>query len=156
MTASARKPNWTWEVSYGQRAGYSDMLSVGVSIPLPVSPGARQDRDTAAKVALVDKAEAELGEAIRAATGEYWALASDAGRLQERIEHYRAGAVLAAQQRTAVATASYASNQSGLTSLFEARRAEIEARRKLLALQRDLARVQAQMAYKPIATGAGQ
>ena len=26
--------NWTWEVSYGQRTGYSDMVSFGVSIPL--------------------------------------------------------------------------------------------------------------------------
>ena len=34
--------------------------------------------------------------------------------------------------------------------LFEARHAEVEAQRKLLALQRDLARTQAQLAFKPI------
>ena len=30
--ASERTPNWTWQVSYGQRTGYSDMVSIGVSI----------------------------------------------------------------------------------------------------------------------------
>ena len=53
--AANRRPNWTWQASYGQRTGFSDMVSVGVSIPLPVSPGERQDRETAAKLALVEK-----------------------------------------------------------------------------------------------------
>jgi hypothetical protein len=30
--SQGRSPNWTWEVSYGQRTGYSDLVSVGVSI----------------------------------------------------------------------------------------------------------------------------
>ena len=64
-----RKPNWTWEVSYGQRTGYPDLVSFGVSIPLPVAPAQRQDRETAAKLALVDKAEAELAEAHARGTG---------------------------------------------------------------------------------------
>jgi outer membrane protein, heavy metal efflux system len=34
--------------------------------------------------------------------------------------------------------------------VFEVRHAELEARRKLLALQRDLARVRAQLAFKPL------
>lgn len=36
--------------------------------------------------------------------------------------------------------------------LFEARHAELEAQRKLLALNRDLAKVQAQLAFKPLNT----
>jgi hypothetical protein len=35
-------------------------------------------------------------------------------------------------------------------SLFEARHAEVGLQRKLLALQRDLARAKAQLAYKPL------
>ena len=88
---SNRRPNWTWEVAYGQRTGYSDMISFGVSIPLPVAPAARQDRETASKLALVDKAEAELTEAIRAARRRIPALVSDMQRLQERIERVRSG-----------------------------------------------------------------
>jgi cobalt-zinc-cadmium efflux system outer membrane protein len=154
VAASERKPNWTWEVSYGQRTGYSDMVSVGVTIPLQVAPAERQDRETAAKLALVDKAEAELAEATRTATAEYRALTSDEQRLKERIERFRSGVVMPAQQRTAVAMAAYRSNQTPLASLFEARRAEIDVQRKLLNLQRDLAKTQAQLAFKPLTVGA--
>jgi cobalt-zinc-cadmium efflux system outer membrane protein len=155
VTAAERQPNWTWEVSYAQRSGYADMVSLGVSIPLPVAPGERQHRETAAKLALVDKTEAELAEAERAATAEYRALASDAQRLRQRIERYRAAVATPAGQRTAAALAAYRSNQGSLAMLFEARHAEVGAQRRLLALQRDLARTEAQLAFKPlINTGA--
>ena len=150
VAGTNRKPNWTWEVAYGQRTGYSDMVSFGVSIPLQISPGERQDRDTASKLALVDKADAELAEARRAATAEYQTLRSDAGRLQERIESYRASVVTPAGQRTAAATAAYRSNQAPLATLFEARHAQVEVQRKLLTLQRDLARSQIQLAFRPL------
>ena len=153
VAATNRKPNWSWEVSYGQRTGYSDMVSVGVSIPLPVSPAERQDRETGAKLALVDKANASLAEATRAAAAEYRIVSSDAERLSERASHYRAAVVRPAQQRTAAALAGYRSNQVTLTTLFEARHAEVEAQRKLLLLQRDLMKAQAQLAYKPLAAG---
>jgi len=152
VTAFNRQPNWTWELAYSQRTGYSDMVSVGVSIPLPVAPGTRQDRDTAARLALVDKAEADLAEATRAATAEYRALCSDAQRLQHRIDRYRSSVIDLAAQRTAATTAAYRSGQSSLVAVFEARHAAVEAQRKLLALQRDLAKVQMQLAFKPLTT----
>lgn len=151
-----RKPNWTWEVSYGQRQGMADLVSFGVRIPLPVAPAARQDRETAARLAMVDKAEAELEEARRAAAGEYAALVSDARRLQERMERFDAGVLTPLRQRTAATLAAYRSNQASLVMLFEARHAEVEAQRKLLSLRRELARAQAQLAFKPIFQGAAR
>ncbi len=147
-TATNRRPNWTFEASYGQRTGYSDMASVSVSIPLPVARGARQDRDTAAKLALLEKAEAELAEARRTAQAEYAALVSTSRVLDQRIDLYRDGVVLPAGQRVEAAAAGYRSNQGTLLTLFEARRAEVEAQRKLLTLKRDFARARAQLAYR--------
>ncbi|HEY1397118.1 TolC family protein [Roseateles sp.] len=143
-----RHPDWSWEVSYGQRSRYPDMVSVGVSIPLAIAPAQRQDREFAARLALAEKAEAQLAETTRMAAGEYRARATEAARLAGRVDRYRASVVLPAQQRTAVAMAAYRSNQVPLTTLFESRHAELEARRKLLALQRDLARAQASLAFK--------
>ncbi len=154
LIATNRNPNWTWDVSYGQRTGYSDLVTFGVSIPIPLAPSQRQDRDTAAKLALVDKAEADLAEATRAAVAEYRGLASDAQRLQDRIDRYRAGVATPAAQRTSVALAAYASNQTSLVTLFEARHAEVDVQRKLLTLQRDLARTRARLVYKPLTQGA--
>lgn len=151
-----RRPDWTYEVSYGQRRGRPDLVSFGVSIPLPVAPAERQDRETAAKQALVDKAEAELEEARRAAAGEYAALSNDARRLQERIGRFQAGVLTPLHQRTSTTLAAYRSNQASLMMLFEARHAEVEAQRKALNLQRDLAKAQAQLVFKPIAKGAAQ
>ena len=154
VRASERNPNWSWGVSYGQRTGYSDMVSFGVNIPIPLSPSERQDRDTAAKLALADKAEAELAEATRVASAEYRALASDSQRLEERIERYRLAVLTPARQRTAAATAAYASNQGSLVMLFEARHGEVDVQRKLLSLRRDLMRARLQMRLKPLEQGA--
>jgi cobalt-zinc-cadmium efflux system outer membrane protein len=126
-----RKPNWTWEVSYGQRQGMSDLVSFGVRVPLPMARAARQDR-------------------------EYTVLASDAGRLLERIERFQTGVLTPLRQRTAATLAAYRSNQASLVMLFEARHAEVEAQRKLLALRRDLAKTRAQLAFRPILQGAAQ
>lgn len=150
VTASNRRPNWTWEVAYQQRSNFSDMVSVGVSIPLPVAPAARQDRETASKLALVEKAEAELAETVRSAQAEYQMLTSDATRLQERIKAFETSVLAPARQRTAAATAAYGSNQSALSMVFEARQAELEAQRKLLNLQRDLAKALVQLNFKPL------
>jgi outer membrane protein, heavy metal efflux system len=154
VAAQERRANWTWTASYGQRTGYSDMLSVGVSIPLQIAPAQRQDRETAARLALVEKAEAELAEAIRAATAEYQALSSDAERLGQRIARYDIAIAAPARQRTEAVLAAYRSNQATLSTVFEARHQELEVQRKRLTLQRELARVQAQLALKPLAEGA--
>jgi outer membrane protein TolC len=156
VAASNRKPNWSWEVSYGQRTGYSDMVSLGVSIPLPVSPAERQDRETTSKLALIGKAEGSQDEATRAAQAEYRGLTSDEERLTDRIQRYQSSVVVPTQQRTAAALAGYRSNQVPLTTLFEARHMEVEAQRKVLALQRELAKAQAQLAFKPVVTGGSQ
>ncbi|MBW8845502.1 MAG: TolC family protein [Burkholderiales bacterium] len=153
LTQANRRPNWTWAASYGQRTGYSDMVSVSVSIPIPVAPSHRQDRETAAKLALVDRAEANLAEAQRAATAEYRSLEADAERLAERVQRYQASVIEPSRQRTAAALAGYRSSQTALMSLFEARHAELLAQRKLLSLQRDLARTRAQLAFKPVTEG---
>jgi outer membrane protein, heavy metal efflux system len=154
VSAAERKPNWTWEVSYGQRTGYSDMVSFGVSIPLQIAPADRQDRETAAKLALVDKAQAELAESTRTIAAEYRALRSDVERLRERIERYRIVVIAPAAQRTAATLAAFRSNQAPLTTLFEARHAELQAQRKLLALQRELAKTQARLTFRPLTFGA--
>jgi cobalt-zinc-cadmium efflux system outer membrane protein len=89
-----RRPNWTYEVSYGQRLGRPDLVSLGVNIPLPLAPEERQDRETAARQALVDRAEAELEEARRGAAAEHATLAGEAQRLQERIVRFEAGVLV--------------------------------------------------------------
>jgi outer membrane protein, heavy metal efflux system len=150
LASANRKPNWTWEVAYGQRTGMSDLASFGVTIPLPIALAARQDKETASRLALVAKAQADVDEAQRTAQADYRSLTSDVERLSERVARLRVAVVEPAQQRTAAAMAAYRSNQASLAMVFEARHAVTESQRKLLMLQRDLAKAQAQLAFKPV------
>lgn len=147
VTVTDRKPNWTWQLGYGQRSGYADLVSVGVSIPLPVAPAHRQDREIASKAALVDKAQAELVEARRQAQAEYQRLHSDAQRIEARTARWLTAIVPPSEQRTAAASAAYGSNQAPLTAVFEARHAEFDARQRLLLLQSELAQARVRLAY---------
>ncbi|HVL55735.1 MAG TPA: TolC family protein, partial [Burkholderiaceae bacterium] len=53
-----RQPNWSWEVAFAQRgSGFSNMVSFGVSVPLPIARGERQDREVAARAAQLDQAQ---------------------------------------------------------------------------------------------------
>lgn len=149
-----RRPNWRYELSYGQRVGRPDMVSFGVSLPLPVAPAARQDRETAARLQAVAQAEAALAEAERAAAGEHAARAAEAEALQQRSERFASAVLAPLQQRTAATLAAYRANQASLSMVFEAREAELDAQRRLLALQREQARAQAQLIFTPVSTGA--
>ena len=129
------------------------MVSFGVSIPIPVSPSERQDRDTAAKLALADKAEAELAEAKRAASAEYRALASDAQRLQERIERYRPAVVAPASSASQLPPRpTLEPGEPGHALRGEACRGR-RAEKAPVAAARP-GRAKAQLAFKPLEQGA--
>jgi outer membrane protein TolC len=144
--------NWTWEVAYEQRTGYSDMISFGVSIRCRLRRRRGRIADHV-EARLGRQGEADLTYAMRAARGGCLALVGDVQRLQERIERVRSSVLIPAQQRTAAATAAYRSNQASLTTLFDARHGEVDVQRKLLGVRRELAKRQAQLAYRPIPTG---
>ncbi|MBX9906024.1 MAG: TolC family protein, partial [Burkholderiales bacterium] len=66
LARAANKPDWGLEVAYAQRGPqYSNMLSVQVSIDLPLFQANRQDRSVAAKMAQVEQARALKEEALR-------------------------------------------------------------------------------------------
>ena len=66
MPYSNRSPNWTRELAYQQRGGaYSNMVSVGVSIPLPIHRKNDKDRDAAEKAELGIKARLMYEDAQR-------------------------------------------------------------------------------------------
>ncbi|MFM2119763.1 MAG: hypothetical protein RL722_1231 [Pseudomonadota bacterium] len=151
LAGLARRPTPTFELSYGQRQSRADLISFSVSLPLPVAPDTRQDRETAAKLAMADRARAELAEAERVARAEHAALRSDADRLAQRLARYPAAVQAPLAQRSAATLAAYRSNTASLAMVFEARHAELEAERRLLALRRDLDKARAQLIFKPLA-----
>lgn len=66
VASSERSPNWTWGIAWQQRGGaFSNMVSVGVSIPLPIDRKNRQDRTVSEKAELAMKARLMYEETQR-------------------------------------------------------------------------------------------
>ncbi|MFC5522124.1 TolC family protein [Polaromonas jejuensis] len=143
-----KRPNWSWELAYSQRgSAYSNMVSFGVSIPLPTNASNKQDRDIAAKQAQVQQANA-LHEDMRRETQA--GVSSAYAEWQSLVERHKklADALLpVARQRIDLSLAAYRGGQGTLASVLEARRAEVEAQLQLLDLQREIARLWAQLQY---------
>lgn len=76
-------PDFDVSLSYGQRSGFSDMISAQVSIPIPLQRGRKQDQ-------LVVEAEAELAALDAEHHERANALRADVARLHAKLERDRA------------------------------------------------------------------
>ena len=143
-----RKPDWSWQLMYGQRGpGFPDMVSLGVSVPLPWDRPQRQDREVAARLALLDQARAEREDAVRAHRAEVRAMLVDWDANRERSARYARELLPLAQERTQAVLAAFRGAKASLADVLAARRNEIDVRLQALALEADAARAWSQLAF---------
>ncbi len=143
-----RDPNWSVEVYYQQRApGFGNMMSFGVNVPLPWDRANRQDREVAAKLALADQARAQREDALRTHVAEVQSMLEEWENGRERLALYADSLLPLARERTDAALAAYRGGKGTLADLLAARRAELDVRRDQLMLERDTARLWAQLAF---------
>jgi len=148
-----RTPNWSWEVSYAQRGpAYSNMISVGVSVPLPIGRADRQDREVAARLAQRDQVRDQIEDARRRHASEFTALRLEWQGLSERQRQLETALLPITRQRVEAVLASYGSGQQNLAAVLEARRAEVDARIQVLDLERESARIWARLRYTYLET----
>lgn len=148
LAQANKRSDWTVEAAFQQRgSAYSNMVSIGVSIPLQWDQNKRQDRELAAKLALADEARANYEDALRAHEAEFRGLINDWQIGKERVARYTGQMIPVAGQRAAAALTSYRTGQSDLSSVLTARREEINARLQALSLELETARLWAQLNY---------
>jgi outer membrane protein TolC len=148
LTQAAKKPNWSWEVSYSQRgSAYSNMVSVGVNIPLFTNSANKQDREISAKQAQVRQAHAMHDDVVRETQASIASSFADWQSLIERRKTLAAALLPVVRQRIDLTLAAYRGGQGNLATVLEARRAEVEAQLQLLDLEREAARLWAQLQY---------
>ena len=123
------------------------MVSIGVSIPLQIAPGERQDRDLAAKMALAEQARAQFEDALRMHTAEVRAMVAEWESDRERLTRIETSLIPIAAQRSGAALAAYRGNTGTLSAVLEARRNEGDTRMQALQLTADTARVWAQLNF---------
>ena len=142
------RSDWTLEAMYSQRgAAYADMVSIGLSIPLQVNPGKRQDQEVAAKVAALAEVRASYEDALRAHEAEIRVLLNDWTAGKDRIARLNAELLSAARLRTQAALTAYQTGKGELTGVLAARRDEIDAGMQVLNLEMETARLWAQLNY---------
>ncbi|MFM0572626.1 TolC family protein [Paraburkholderia caledonica] len=148
---SNRSPNWTWEVAYQQRGGgFSNMVSVGVSIPLPIHRKNYQDRDAAEKAELGTKARLMYEDAQRQVEADIRTQSATLASGRERITNLTHSLLPAADQRVQLAAAAYRAGTGSLAGTFAARRAQLDAELQVLDLQRDVSQTWAQLEYQVV------
>jgi outer membrane protein TolC len=148
LAEANRHPDWSVEVALQQRGqGYSNMLSVGVSVPLQWDRRHRQDRELAAKLLQVDRIRDEREERLRAHTAEVRALLDEWRSTRARRDRYRRELVPLALDQSAAVLAAYRGGKAGLADVLAARRNELDVRLQALQLEAEAARRWAQLNF---------
>lgn len=143
-----RNPDWTVEAGFSQRGSqYSNMVSVGVSIPLPVNRSQKQDRDIAEKSALGTKARLQYEDSLRELQTEIQNLSVTLASLNERIAYLRTQLLPFAAQKVELATATYRAGTGSLSAVFSAKKMELEKQLQISELEKDAALTWASLEY---------
>ena len=148
LAQANRSADWSVEANFQQRgSAYSNMVSVGVSIPWQWDRGKRQDRELAAKLAQVEEAKARREDALRAHVGEARTMIYEWENGRSRQARYQRELMPLARDRTQATLAAYRGGKANLADVLAARRNELEVRLQALQLEMETARWWAQINF---------
>lgn len=150
------KPDWSAEIMFSQRgSAFSNMVSIGVSVPLQWDRPQRQQRELAARLARVNELEAEREEQTRERVLQVqrWQREWQAGL--DRLALLDAQRQPLAAQRVDAALAAYRGGREGLGPVLQARRDALNLALERLVLERETAGLWAQLNYLVPDTTAG-
>jgi len=148
LAQADKKADISVEASYAQRGpAFSNMLSIGVSIPLQWDPKNRQNRELAAKLAMVDEARARYEDMLRKNEAEVRSLLNEWQTGKERLVRYLDELIPTARQRSEATLTAYRIGKSDLAAALLARRDEIDVRMQALILEMETARSWAQLNF---------
>ena len=159
LAETALRPDWSVEASYSQRGpGFSNMVSIGVSVPLPWDVNNRQNRELAGQLARADAARARYDDRLRSRQAEVQGLRNDWQAGRERLARHEAALLPAARQRAEAALTGYRTGKGDLAGVLAAQQAELELRMQTLTLELETARIWTQLRFlapDPAAAPAG-
>lgn len=140
--------NWSWEVMYGKRsADLSDMVTFQVAIDLPWDRANRQDRRTAEKLVLVEKARKLTEDRRRELAAELDSAKADLEAAEARDTEHQQRLIPVAAARLSVVQAGYAVGKQSLAEVWEARRGVLEVELEHWAILTDRQRAAVKLGY---------
>ena len=148
LARANQQPDWTVEVNYQQRgAAYSNMVSVGFSLPLQWDHKQRQNRELSAKLALAAQAGSERLENERMHLAETQNTLTEWRSKRDRLARFQATILPLAQQRVTANLAAYRGGKLSLSELLASQNREIESRLQSLQLEADAAKLWAALQF---------
>ncbi len=145
------RPDWSFEAGFAQRSGqFSNMVSFGVSIPLTIHRAQRQDREIAEKAELGTRARLEYEEALLETQSSIEAQLGQLESMKRRIVRLLKELLPTAAQQVETALADYRGGTGTLTAVFKAKRAALERRLQVNALELEAAMIWAELELRLI------
>ncbi|MCW3478191.1 TolC family protein [Neisseriaceae bacterium JH1-16] len=148
-----KNPDWGIELDYQKRgAQFGNMVSLQVTVGLPLFGETRQDPMIAAKAEQLNRVEAEREAMRRDHAAEQENDLAERDMLDRQLQRIREQQLPLAEQRVALQTASYRAGKASLASVLSARRDRLDEELKAIDLQNQAAAVTAKLYF---AYGAG-
>lgn len=159
LARAEKRPDWRVSAMYGRREpNYGDLVSLQVSIDLPLFAKRRQNPVIAARESEAERARFDRLAAEREVSAALEADLADHAMHQRQLENAREVLVPLARRRGELDQASYAAGTLDLGSALLSTLALAEAEVDALAREADMARdaVRLNFTYGPIAEGSAE
>ncbi|WP_332767627.1 TolC family protein [Phenylobacterium sp.] len=148
LARAGKRPDLGLELAYQRRDPmFGDMVSVGVTVSLPIFAKTRQDPIIAARVATAGQARARREAAGRALTSELEQGLADYAMRREQWLRARDTLLPLARTRADLETASYGAGRAGVVEVTEALTGRADAQLTLLEREAALARAAVRLTH---------
>jgi outer membrane protein TolC len=148
LAREATKSDRSFEVGYYARSGgRSDMLMFQMAFELPIFAARKQDSQVAAKLRLAERARELRADHLRQLRAELESAYAEWRIAGERLRNLAATILPDARSRLETLLAQYGAGGGSLASVFDARRALIEARMQESTLRAARARARIALQY---------
>jgi len=142
------KPGWAVNVGYGARGGdRPDFASVGVTMDVPLFTAKRQDKRLLAAKKSRQASRLSKDTVLLDLRKRLQVSRADWEQLEDRVSLYRSVVLERAKETSEATLNSYQSGVSDFPELVRSRLAELDAELKLLRLQSDRLKAQAQLLF---------
>ncbi|MCC6633747.1 MAG: TolC family protein [Gammaproteobacteria bacterium] len=145
---AAKRPDWSLEMAYQRRGPqFSNMVSLQVSVDLPVFAGSRQDPQIAARWAERRALDADREAEVREHAQMLESDLTEYHRLLNAVDRQRNMILPLAEEKVALALADWRAGKISVMDVINARRERINAGLKLTALEGERLQVAANLHY---------
>ncbi|WP_417661155.1 TolC family protein [Pseudomonas sp.] len=149
-----KKSDWSWEVAYQNRdQDFGDMVSLQLSIDLPIFSASRQDPKIAARSSKLSQIEAEQEAQLRLHTQQLEDDLASYQRLDRAFKRSQTTLIPLAKDKVKLSMADYRAARNQLSVVISARQELIEAQLKQIDIEQQRALTSARLYFTDMEAG---